>query len=607
MSAVARELGSKGARAGAQARYLPRAWRLARDAAAGASAGWIALVALQGLMPALLVLLSRPLIDAAAAALDRRSDWTQVAEVAVAIALIVALNELIRAMADGTRAIHARAMEDHLNGLIHEVSTRVDLAFYDSPSYYDHLHRARDEARHRPMALLGHGAALAQESVTLVAVASLLVPYGAWPAVALIASALPALAVVVGFALSQHRLRRAATTDERRADYYDWLMVSTHAAAELRVFALDVPLREAYRTIRSRWRGEWARLARRQAIAEFLAAIAGLAVAAACIAWIAARAMDGHASAGDVAMFVVAFWQGQRMMRSLLAGIGNVYHNMLFLGNLFEFLDLAPHVREPREARAMPRHPAGSSVRFEGVGFRYPGDERWALRGFDVEIAPGQVVAFVGANGAGKSTVLKLACRFYDPDEGRVVIDGVDAKQASLAELRTRVSVLFQQPVQYNWTVAENIALRAGATRDEVQAAAAAAGAEAVIERLPRGYETPLGRWFADSTDLSVGEWQRIALARALLRPGPLLILDEPTSAMDAWTEIEWLKRLREVTRGRTTIVITHRFTTAMRADVVHVLQAGRIVESGSHEELLARAGPYAKSWHDQIQASTNG
>jgi ATP-binding cassette subfamily B protein len=250
------------------------------------------------------------------------------------------------------------------------------------------------------------------------------------------------------------------------------------------------------------------------------------------------------------------------------------------------------------------------------------------LQDLNLEIAPGQVAAIVGPNGAGKSTLIKLLCRFYDPQSGCVELDGIDLRQLSLDALRCQITVLFQVPVQYNATVAENIALASGhtlppkedsgpshsgmeepvdggihtaATMAEVQAAAVAAGADGPIARLPQGYDTLLGTWFEGGTDLSVGEWQRIALARAFLRQAPIVVLDEPTSTMDSWAEADWLVRFRGLVAGRTAIIVTHRFTTARDADVIHVMDAGRIVESGSHDELVALGGRYARSWRQQM------
>jgi ATP-binding cassette subfamily B protein len=308
---------------------------------------------------------------------------------------------------------------------------------------------------------------------------------------------------------------------------------------------------------------------------------------------------------GDLALFYQAFNQGQRLMRSLLASVGQLYSNCLFLGNLFEFLDLEPLVVNPAHAVPAPVV-LQRGIRFRQVNFRYPGSSREALCDFDLDIPAGQMVAIVGSNGAGKSTLLKLLCRLYDPDAGHIEMDGIDLRHLRVEELRRRITVLFQEPVRYNDTVAENISLgdRAAApSAAKIEGAAQAAGADTIISRLPEGYVSTLGKMFSKGSELSVGEWQRIALARAFLRQAPIILLDEPTSAMDSWSEADWLHRFRSLADGRTVMIITHRFTTAMRADIIHVMAQGRIVESGSHEELLAFGGAYAQSWTAQMRA----
>jgi ATP-binding cassette subfamily B protein len=285
-------------------------------------------------------------------------------------------------------------------------------------------------------------------------------------------------------------------------------------------------------------------------------------------------------------------------MRSMLDDVGQLYQNSLFLGNLFEFLALQPTVVDPPNPVPVPSH---GLVRFFGVTFRYPGTRGVALRDFDVTIPAGQMAAIVGPNGAGKSTFIKLLCRFYDPEAGRIELDGVDLRNLSIDELRHNITVLFHEPVHYNASAAENIAL-GDIDREqnltEIQSAARSAGADTVISKLPKGYQNLLGSWFEEGAQISVGEWQRIALARAFLRKAPIIVLDEPTSAMDPWAEAEWMARIRMLQKGRTAILITHRFTTAMFADIIHVMRDGRVVESGTHAELLAQSGLYAHCWH---------
>ncbi|MEP7260193.1 MAG: ABC transporter ATP-binding protein [Usitatibacter sp.] len=598
------------ARAGLQLHFAPRAFGLAWKAARGWTALWLALLLAQGVLPAAVVYLTRELVNGlagvvAAGGLESPA-LTPTLVAAATIGLLLLLGEALHGAADWVRAAQARHVEDHLSGLIHAKSTQVDLAFYESPEYHDHLHRARAEATYRPVALLENAGNLLQNGVTLAAMAAVLLPYGWWVPVALLLSTLPAFAVVVRFAIRQHRWRQSVTADERRASYHDWLMTTGEAAAEIRLFGLAPHFRAAFSQIRSRLRGEELRLARQQGVAELIAAALALLVAAACVAWMGWRAIQGQATLGDLALFYQAFSMGQRLMRSVLGSIGHVYYNVLFLGNLFAFLDLEAKIAEPASPHALAATPAGLGIRYRDVSFTYPGATRVALEGLDLEIAPGQIIAIVGTNGAGKSTLLKLLCRFYDPQSGSVELNGVDVRDLPLDEVRSLVTVLFQEPVRYNATVAENIALHpalARATRADIEAAARAAGCEEMIARLPRGYETLLGKWFDGGIELSTGEWQRIALARAFMRRAPVILLDEPTAAMDSWAEADWLKRFRALADGRTAMVVTHRFTTAMRADVIYVMNEGRIREFGTHAQLLARDGDYARSWRAQMRA----
>jgi len=275
------------------------------------------------------------------------------------------------------------------------------------------------------------------------------------------------------------------------------------------------------------------------------------------------------------------------------------------LRSLSEFLDLKPTIIDPPNPRPAP-NPLRDGIRFEQVKFRYPGRERLALQGLDLFIPAGKVVAIVGPNGAGKSTLVKLLSRFYDPAEGVITLDGVPLREMAVNDIRSMLSILFQVPVSYDASAGENIAigdLRSAPTLASIEQAARYAGADETIAKLPQSYETPLGKSFANGTDLSSGEWQRIAMARAFLRQTPILLLDEPTSFMDSWAEAEWLDKFRHLAIGRTAMVVTHRFTVAMRADLIYVMDEGKVVETGSHSSLLRNGGLYAKSWHEQMLA----
>jgi len=589
----------------AQLPHLPWALGLIWRATRGWTLAWAALVIVQGLLPVAVVLLTRTLVDSLVVTLRMPDDGLALRQTLLWVALmagLLLLGEALRGIAGWVRTAQAEWLRDHLDDQIHAQAIRLDLSYYETAEYYDQLHRARVDALSRPLALLENLGHLAQNSLTLVALAGVLWSYAPWLPLVLIGGALPALIVAARFIVRFHRWRLRNTGHERRANYYDWMLTWDRAAAELRLFGLGDSLRTAYRAVRGQLRGERLQLARQQMLAELGADAIALLTMGSTIAWMVGRLAQGSASLGDLALFYQVFSQGQRLMRTALGSVGEMYSNLLFLQNLHEFLALRPRVTDPPQPVRPPAAPG--TICLENVRFRYPGSQRLALDGFDLTLPAGQIVAIVGENGAGKSTLIKLLCRFYDPEAGRVSLDGVDLRDLALADWRQRITVLFQEPVHYHDTVAYNLTcgdLAAAPDAEAMAAAARAAGADGPIQRLPQGYETVLGKWFGGA-ELSVGEWQRLALARAFLRRSTLLILDEPTSAMDSWAEADWLARFRALAAGRTAVVITHRFTTALHADVIHVMGQGRILESGSHAGLLARGGRYARSWAQQLR-----
>jgi ATP-binding cassette subfamily B protein len=591
--------------AATQLRHLPGALGLVWTAAPGWTAGWVTLLVGQGLLPLAVVCLTRPLVDGLLAAVRAGGDWPSLRRVLLLAALMGAallLTEALRVAAGWVCANQSELVQDHIQGLIHRQSAAVDLAFYDSAEFYDQLHRARAEASYRPVALVESLGSLFQNGVTLAAMLAVLIPFGAWLPAVLFLSTLPALWVVLRYAVRQHQWRLGATAMERRTWYYDWLLTARESAQELRLFGLGEKFQSSYRDLRRRLRTEKVALARSQGAAEFGAGVLALGMAGACLLWMLWRAVQGQVSVGALAQFTQAFQQGLRLMRTLLENTGQLYYNSLFLGNLFEFLALKPRVLDPPHPRSAPEI-LREGICFERVTFRYPGADRATLDEFSLTIPAGRISAIVGPNGSGKSTVVKLLCRFYDPQEGRVRLDGTDIRELPLSELRRRLAVQFQEPVRYNATAAENVALGDAAREPhlrEIQAASHAAGADEVIIRLSQGYDHLLGRLFVDGAELSTGEWHRLALARAFVRKAPIVILDEPTGNMDPWAEAEWLERLRDLAQGRTALLITHRLTTAMRTDMIFVLMDGQLVEAGTHADLVARGGLYARTWCEE-------
>jgi ATP-binding cassette subfamily B protein len=589
--------------------YLLRALGLVWDAARRWTIVWFLLLVIQGLLPVAIVYLTRTLVNNLVTVLQADASWNSfltVLPLVILMAALLLLGELLNYAASFVRTVQSELVKDHISGLIHRQSVAADIAFYDDPDYYDRLYRAQTHAMERPLTLLENIGGVFQNGLTLVAMIAVLIPYGFWLPIALLASSLPAFYIVIDHRLRFHRWRLKNTESERRTWYYNWLLTDRENAAELRIFDLGNHFQSLYQLLRGKLRNERIKLAWNQNLAELAAVVLALAITGLSLAWTLWKAIQGNLTLGDLALFYQAFQRGQVLMGTLFENLGDIYSDSLFLSDLFEFLALKPRVADPRQPAPVPAT-LKEGIRFEEVTFRYPDSQGIALRNFDLTVPTGSIVALVGANGAGKSTLIKLLCRFYDPDSGRILMDGVDLRRFSLKELRHQITILFQEPVNYQSTFSDNIALGdLSAANDprRIELAARAAGADQLVDGLPQGYETLLGKWFKGGTDLSVGQWQRLALARAYWRQAPILVLDEPTSAMDPWAEHDWLQRFRGLAAGQTTLIITHRFTTAMYADCIHVMEEGQIVESGSHAELLALGGRYAQSWQAQMQTA---
>ncbi len=593
--------------------YLVRALRLIWEATGRWTLLWLLLLLVSGVLPAALVYLTKHLVDAVAVAIGGGLSWETVQPVlwpALLMGGVLLLSQGLSGLTSWIRTAQAEHVLDHVKNLIHAKAAEVDLAFYDNPDYYDHLERANSEASSRSLSLLDNLGSLLQNGVTLVSIAAILVHYSVWLPLALLLTTLPALFVVVHHHQREHAWWTKHTVDQRKAGYFDRLLTMAFFAPEVRVFDLAGHFRQQYQEVRRRLREGRLELMRRQAWASLGAGLVGLLATALVMVWMVARALRGVASLGDLALFYQAFNQGQGLMRALLSSAGQMYANTLFLEHLFTFLEIPTGLPDPDDPVPVPRQ-LREGIRFENVTFCYPGSSRPVLQQLNLFIPAGKTVAIVGANGAGKSTLLKLLCRFYDPDEGRVTIDGIDLRRFRRRELLDAITVLFQFPVPYQDTLARNIALgdlKQPPTRAAIEQAARSAMVDEIARKLPQGYDTLLGKWFSEEgAELSGGEWQRVSLARAFYRQAPIVVLDEPTSAMDSWTEAEWMDRFGELVRGRTALIITHRFTTAMRADLIYVMDEGRVIEQGTHHQLLALNGHYAASWRRQMRQHLEG
>jgi ATP-binding cassette subfamily B protein len=580
-------------------RALALVWR----AAGWWTLGWGILLIAQGLIPAGLALLLRSFVNGLVAT----PSWASIAASALGIAGLWIGGQLLSSALTWVKAEQAERVQDDVHRLIHLQALRMDLAFYDRAESYDQLYRAQNDAASQPLALLESLGTMLQNGLGFLALAAILWRYASWLPLLLVLTAVPGLALVARHIWKEHLWHLEHTIEERRASYLDWSIIDQTTAAELRLFDLGPYFRRAFERVRESLREGKLRLVRQGAATELGAGMLAWAGSLVGLGWMLHQTIIGRVKLGDLLLCFQAFQTCQSLLQSLVGGAGRIYSSLLFVENLEEFLKIEPAVLPGGAGE----HglPVKNSIRFERVSFTYPGGYHRALDEFDLEIPQGKIVALVGHNGAGKSTLIKLLCRFYDPDGGRILIDGVDLRDMDPETLRHGIAVLFQEAAHYQATVRENIAYgEIGCLEDlnRVAQAAHESGATEPIERLPGGFEAMLGRSFG-GTELSGGEWQRIALARAFFRQASLIVLDEPTSAMDSWAEQDWLNRFRALAAGKTALMITHRFTTAMFADVIHVLDRGRVVESGTHAELVALGGAYAESWAAQMREMDAG
>lgn len=590
--------------------HLIKTLQLVWSASGWWTAAWAVMLLVQGVLPAISITLIRQVVDNLVAVSGAGLNGATIGKILTPVSLmagVMLVGEFLSSTGEWIRTAQSELVSDKITGLIHKQSVAVDYSFYEYSEYNDKLNRAREGATGRSLGLLESIGSVMQNSVTLFALAAVLLPYGLGLPAVLLISAFPAFYVLLYISKIQYKWSQRTTTDRRRLMYYDYLLTNNAIAAELRLFDFSDYFQNLYLNLRVQLRKEQFNLLKLQTLGRVVAAIVVLTMTGIVLAWMGRQVLLGILTLGDLALFFQAFSQGQGIVKDLMSNLGQIYRNSLFIGNLFEFLQIQPQIVDPPQQKAVPLKPE-QGIRFHQVTFRYPGSHEPVIENFNLTLPSGKVVAIVGDNGAGKSTLIKLLCRFYDPESGSIELDGIDIRQFRVKAFRRLITVLFQSHIPYYTTAGENIALgdiSAPVCQAEIEAAALASGIHEKITRLPLSYNSMLGKLFPDGQDLSGGQWQRLALARAFYRRAEIIILDEPTSAMDPWGEHDWLEKFRTLAQGRTSIVITHRFTLAMRADIIHVMRAGKIVESGSHNELLKLGGFYAKSWQDQMQSTT--
>lgn len=531
--------------------------------------------------------------------------------VLVELGVIVLQSGAFRGLALVRTVLGARLGVD-INSRILEKAVSLDLRYFENADFYDSLTRARREASSRPVALVTDGFQVLQNVITLTGYVALLVQFSGWVILALVVATIPATIAEMRFSKKAFKLRNWRSPESRRLMYIEHVLADDDHAKEIRLFGLGPLFLGRYKELAEAFFKEDRALAlRRGGVTHAFATLASFAFYGA-YAVMALAAAAAKLTLGNMTLYVLAFRNGQQSFQSVLGSIGSIYEHNLYMSNLFAFLAIEAEAHPSAFAPiAGPAVSGGAEatevgIRFEDVGFQYPDKEVWALRHVSVFIPGGASIALVGSNGAGKTTFIKLLTRLYAPTEGRILIDGRDLRAWDETALRARFGVVFQDFNQYQMKVGENVGLGSVEHLDEaprIERAIDRGGARELVAGLKGGLDAPLGRWFKDGTDLSGGQWQKVALARAFMREeADILVLDEPTAALDAAAEHAVFSRFRELAQGRTTIVISHRFPTVRMADRILVLEGGSVVEEGTHAALVAEGGRYAKMFALQAE-----
>jgi len=587
--------------------HTPQALQLVWQTNRWATVGLGLLTVGGALLPATQAWVGKLIVDGVVAAIQNGSDPARTQTVFLYLIFELILFLLSAGFNQARRLIQQLIqlqLANRIRGEIIRKALTLDLAFFEHPEFYDRLQNARREGGYKPTELINDTFQIVQNSITMISFGVLLLRFNPWLVVILLATSIPAFIAETRFSEQGFRLLTRRAPESRQINYLARLLTEDGAAKEIKLFNLGNTLLSRYLTLFEKFFQEDKALARRRALAGFALGLITTAGFYGSYAWIVLHTVQGKISLGDMTLYLAIFRQGQATFQSILSAIGNIYENNLFMANFFEFLGLQPQLGLTGGDQKLPV-PLCSGIEFRGVGFRYPENGEWALRDINLTIRPGEKIALVGHNGAGKTTLIKLLSRLYDPTEGTILIDGIDIRELQPSELQKRIGVIFQDFVRYHLPVSENIGfgqIDALGDMNRIIESARKSGADAVVENLPEGYHTMLGRWFHGGHELSLGQWQKIALARAFMRDAEILVLDEPTASLDAATEYEIFRHFKELTEGKMAILISHRFSTVRMADRILVIEAGHITELGTHDELMHQEGSYARLFSMQAE-----
>ncbi|HEY3114555.1 MAG TPA: ABC transporter ATP-binding protein [Gemmatimonadaceae bacterium] len=583
-------------------RYVPALFRLIWRTHRGYTAAIVVLRVVRSVVPVTTFWVGKLILDSVIAAKAGTGSLSHVWRYLALELAIVLSGEILARASSLVESLLGDLFSNAMSVQLMEHAARLDLAQFEDPEFYDHLERARRQTVGR-IALLSLLLSMSQDALTLLTLAGALIAYSPWLLLLLAIAVIPSFLGETHFASLGYSLLFRWTPERRQLDYLRYVGASDKTAKEVQMFGLAPWLTDRYRHLSQKFYEENRSLSLRRGVVSALLSILGTIGYYTAYVVILIRAVKGDITIGTLTFLAASFGRGRDVIQNILLSASNVYEQALYLRDLFVFLDMRPTIESPPDARPVPATIKSGFV-FENVGFRYPGSDRWAVRNVNLVLGPRERVALVGENGAGKTTLTKLMARLYDPTEGRITLDGFDLKEYDLASLRRAIGVIFQDFVRYDMRFDENIGVgeiesvrteleKNNGTPVTITAAAENSLAASLLPRFSKGYQQMLGRRFDEGVDLSGGEWQKIALARAYIRDAQVLILDEPTAALDARAEYEVFLRFSELVAGRMAVLISHRFSTVRMADRIIVLRHGKVEEQGSHEELLAKRGLY--------------
>jgi ATP-binding cassette, subfamily B, bacterial len=608
-------------------RYIPPLLKLVWETHRGYTATMAVLRLMRAGIPVATLWVGKLIIDAVVASREGSPNLSRLWRLIALEIAIVTTSDILARTSSLVESLLGDLFSNHTSVRLMEHAATLDLAHFEDPAFYDQLERARRQTTSR-IGLLAQLLSIGQDGLTLISLGAALVVYSPWLLLLLAVAVLPSFFGETHFASLEYSMQFRWTPERRQLDYLRYVAASDRTAKEVQSFGLSSWLIERFRKLSWKFYDENKRLSIRKARVSSLLSLVGTLGYYTAYAIILLRATRGELTIGTLTFLAGSFGRSRQLIEVLLLSAGGIYQQCLYLKDLFDFFQMKPTIASASNARPVPR-PIKQGFVFDNVGFQYPGSETWAVRHVSFKLLPGERIAFVGENGAGKTTLTKLLARLYDPTEGRILLDGIDLREYDLASVRRAIGVIFQDFVKYDLRFDENVGVGEidevrsyldapapdenansgevkkngnGAVPDSIVTASEKSLASSLLPRFTKGYKQMLGRRFDEGVELSGGEWQKIALARAYMRDAQVLILDEPTASLDARAEYEVFIRFSELVAGRMAVIISHRFSTVRMADRIIVLQNGVVIEDGSHNDLVARGGLYAELFSLQAE-----